>query len=108
MANTDFSKLLPVTFTEKALVEVKKIITTKNIPTEYALRVGIRGGGCSGLSFLLGFDKPKEGDDRYELDGLKVLVEKKHTMYLLGIEVDYEEGANASGFIFNNPSATGS
>ncbi len=71
----------------------------KNIPTEYALRVGVKGAGC-GVGFQLGFDKPKKSDLTYSIDGINILVDKKHTMYLLGITVDYYSGADAQGFTF--------
>lgn len=70
---------------------------------EYGLRIGIKGSGCSGTSFLLGFDKPKTGDDIYMHEGIPVYIEKKHVMYLLGLEIDYEDNENATGFVFINP-----
>ena len=96
--------LQPVELTPKALVEVKHIIANKNIPEGYGLRIGVKGGGCGGVSYMLGFDKPKDNDLQYEVDGVPVLVEKRHTMYLLGLQVDFYEGAEARGFIFTNPS----
>ena len=75
----------------------------KNIPEGYGLRVGMRGGGCGGMSYMLGFDKSKEGDLTYELDGIPVMVEKKHTMYLIGLQVDFYEGSDAKGFTFVKP-----
>ncbi len=93
--------LTPVTITEKAAIEVKNIFEHKNIPQGYKLRIGVKGGGgCGGFSYLLGFDKKKEGDQEYELDGIPILVEKKHIMYLLDLEVDFHEGADAKGFTF--------
>jgi iron-sulfur cluster assembly protein len=68
--------------------------------------VGIKGGGCSGASFLLGFDKAKAGDEAYSLDTFYVFIEKKHVMYILGIEIDYETGESGTGFVFNNPTAS--
>lgn len=93
--------ITPVTITEKAAEEVKNIINNKNIPEGYQLRIGIKGsGGCAGFEYMLGFDKKKEGDLEYEVAGIPVLVEKKHTMYLLDLEVDFHEGADARGFTF--------
>ncbi len=98
--------LKPVTITQKAAIEVKHIMENKNIPQGYALRVGVKGGGgCGGMSYLLGFDTPKESDLSYEFEGIPVLVDKKHTMYLLGMEVDFFEGNDARGFTFINPNA---
>ncbi len=93
--------ITPVTITEKAAEEVKNIFDNKNIPQEYKLRIGVKGGGgCGGFSYLLGFDKKKEGDQEYELAGIPILVEKKHMMYLLDLEVDFHEGSDARGFTF--------
>lgn len=93
--------ITPVTLTEQAIKEVRNIMVNKNIPKDYALRIGIKGsGGCAGFNYLLGFDKKKDTDLEYELSGIPVLVEKRHTMYLLGLEVDFYEGADARGFTF--------
>ncbi len=98
--------LEPVTITPKALEEVKNIMSTKSIPVGYGLRIGVKGGsGCGGMGYLLGFDKEKEGDITYQVEGVTVHVEKRQTMYLLGLEVDFYEGADARGFTFVNPSA---
>ena len=93
----------PVKISEKALVEVKQIMETKNIPEDYGLRIGIKGAGCSGVGFLLGFDKKKDTDIEYMLSDINVYIEKKHLMYLIGLEVDFYEGSDARGFTFINP-----
>ena len=72
----------------------------KNIPEAYGLRIGMRGGGCAGMSFQLGFDKKKDSDLEYQVQGLPVYVEKRHLMYLLDITLDFYEGADARGFTF--------
>ena len=95
----------PITITEKALAEVKNILAEKNVPAEYGLRIGVQGGGCSGMSYLLGFDKPKETDEVFQLDGVILVMDKKHGMYVMGMEVDFQDGLNARGFVFNNPQA---
>jgi iron-sulfur cluster assembly protein len=99
------TKTAPIAITEKALVEVKNIMQEKNVPAEYGLRIGVQGGGCSGMSYLLGFDKAKDSDEIYNLDGLNLIMDKKHAMYVLGMEVDFQDGLNARGFVFNNPQA---
>jgi iron-sulfur cluster assembly protein len=96
---------LPITISPKALEQVKYIMANKSIPEGYALRVGVKGAGCSGVSFMLGFDVQKTADDAYNYQGLKVLIEKKHTMYLIGMLLDFEDNENASGFVFLNPEA---
>ncbi|MBF9252068.1 iron-sulfur cluster assembly accessory protein [Pontibacter sp. 172403-2] len=100
------TKTAPITLTEKALVEVRNIMQEKNVPEEYGLRVGVQGGGCSGMSYLLGFDKPKETDEIFHLEGgVDLIMDKKHAMYVLGMQVDFQDGLNARGFTFTNPQA---
>ena len=96
----------PVMLTPGAYEEIRKIITEKSIPAEYGLRVGVKGGGCSGLSYILGFDLPKENDTAYKFEDITILMEKSHGMYLAGMEIDFIEGLNNRGFSFNNPNAT--
>jgi iron-sulfur cluster assembly protein len=93
-----------VTLTEKAAAEVKKIITEQNLPEETVLRVGVQGGGCSGFSYSLGFDTSTSEKDRVaEVHGVKLAVEKKYDPYLEGTVVDYYDGLEKRGFVFNNP-----
>lgn len=96
--------IVPVTLSKKAAEEVHKIMKTKNIPTEYCLRIGIRGAGCGGAAMMIGFDKKKASDLSYQIDGIEILVDKKHTMYVIGKEVDFHDGADARGFMFVDPS----
>ncbi|GGZ40701.1 hypothetical protein GCM10007049_37490 [Echinicola pacifica] len=95
--------LIPITITEKAQEEIRNIMTHKNIPTDYALRVGVKGGGCGGMSYALGFDLNKEGDESFQLEGIPVLIEKRHVMFLMGMQIDFYEGDDARGFTFVNP-----
>lgn len=95
--------LIPITITEKAREEIRHIMAHKNIPEGYSLRVGVKGGGCGGMSYALGFDKEKEGDQSFELAGIPVLIEKRHMMFLMGMQVDFYEGNDARGFTFVNP-----
>jgi iron-sulfur cluster assembly protein len=95
---------LPVSITEKALAELNLIIQSKNIPSEYGLRIGINGGGCGGVSYVIGFDKMKANDDVFEFRGITVYMDKKHAMFLLDIIIDFEESSENRGFVFNNPS----
>ena len=96
----------PISFTEKALKEVKIIMSDKSVPADYGLRVGVQGGGCSGMSYMLGFDKVTEADETFDMDGVTIIMDKKHGMYVMGMEVDFKDGLDARGFIFNNPNAT--
>lgn len=95
--------IVPIKISDKAQEEIKNIIQHKNIPTDYALRVGVKGGGCGGMAYQLGFDKVKEGDQQFDVDGIPVLIEKKHYMFLMGMQVDFYEGNDARGFTFVNP-----
>lgn len=97
---------VPVKLTEGAVRQLKLIRSTEQISPENGLRIGVKGGGCSGFSYFLGFDAPKENDDIFEIDGLKVFMQKSHAIYLLGMEIDYVDGLNNRGFSFNNPNAS--
>jgi len=105
METETIKRTAPISLTPKAIAEVKIIMKDKNVPADYGLRIGVQGGGCSGMSYLLGFDKKKETDETYELDGVELIMDKKHGMYVMGMEVDFQDGLNARGFTFNNPQA---
>ena len=93
--------LQPVSLSPRAAAEVDQIMKTKNIPENYFLRLGIRGGGgCGGAKLIIGFDKQREGDLRYKQGNIDVLVDKKHVMFLIGKAVDFYEGVDAQGFLF--------
>ena len=94
-----FELINPVTISVRAVVEIRKIMATKNIPDGYGLRVGVKGGGC-GVSMLIAFDKKKDADLVYTIEGIPVYVDKKHTMYVIGKEIDFHESDEASGFLF--------
>ncbi|MDA0195251.1 MAG: iron-sulfur cluster assembly accessory protein [Bacteroidetes bacterium] len=95
----------PVIIKNKALEEIKSIIEGKGIPKDYGLRIGIKGAGCSGLGFLIGFDKKKDADLEYDVSGVNIYIDKKHVMYVVGLVVDFYEGSDARGFTFTNPEA---
>ena len=96
----------PMRLSTRAAQEIEKIMATKQIPEGYALRVGVRGGGCSGMSYILGFDKLREHDLAFEIEGITVYMDKRHGLYLMGTTVDFHDGLNARGFTFDNPNAT--
>jgi iron-sulfur cluster assembly protein len=98
-----FEKIEPVTISPRAVEEIRKIMLTKNIPADYGLRVGVRGGGCSGVSLMIGFDKKKDTDLAYSIADIPVYIDKKHTMYIIGKEIDFYEGADTRGFMFVDP-----
>ena len=94
-----FEGVRPVTISKKALEEIRKTIQTKNIPSHYGLRVGVKGGGC-GVTLIIGFDQKKDSDHAYMIEDIPVYVDKKHTMYLIGKEVDFYDGEDGRGFTF--------
>jgi iron-sulfur cluster assembly protein len=97
--------LEPIRLTQGATIQLERIKLEQNIPEEYGLRIGVKGGGCSGFTYVIGFDKKKEKDEEYLINGMKVLMEKAHGIYLIGMEIDWVEGLNNRGFSFNNPNA---
>lgn len=95
-----------VDVTDNAIKEIKKIKEENNIPSEYNLRIGVKGGGCSGLSYSLGFDaESKPMDNIIEKDGVTILIDMKSFLFLTGTQIDFIDDENGRGFIFNNPNA---
>ena len=95
----------PVLLTEQAAAEIRKIMDTKDIPEGYGLRIGIRGGGCSGMSYILGFDKRRDHDQDFVIDDIPVYIDRRHGLYLMNTTIDYHDGLDARGFVFDNPNA---
>lgn len=89
----------PVEITPRAIKEIKHIFENKGIPEDYGLRIGVRGAGC-GVAFKLGFDKKKEADDEFQVEGVKVLIQKKETMFLVGKKVEFYDETDGRGFFF--------
>ena len=98
-------KPIPLKISDEALRRIYAIMEKKNIPSDYGLRVGIKGGGCGGTTYLLAFDKPKSADEIYTLNGLTVLVDKKHFLYVFETLIDYEETEEEKGFVFRKSMA---
>lgn len=96
---------IPVFISDRAREEVVAIFTNKNIPNDFGLRIGVKGGGCAGITYVIGFDKPKPNDDLFETGTFQVLIEKKHLMHLLGLHVDFVESETERGFLFTHPEA---
>lgn len=94
--------------TEKAAGEVKRIMTEQNVAGTAVLRVGVHGGGCSGFEYALGFDPAADesADIVSDWHGVRVAVDRKSALYLDGTEIDFYEGLEKRGFVFNNPNAT--
>ncbi len=96
----------PVSFTEGAIIEVKRLMGEPDFEQGQYLRVGVKGGGCSGMTYVLGFDNKDDDDTTYDIEGLPVIMKDAHGIYLHGIEIDFQKGLNARGFVFNNPNAS--
>ena len=94
-----------VQLTERAADQVRKIQEDEDLDDELCLRVAVEGGGCSGLSYKLGFDYKEEEDEIIVSQGVEIIVAPKHMMYLKGISIDYPDGLDARGFTFDNPNA---
>jgi iron-sulfur cluster assembly protein len=96
----------PVTFTSSAIEEIKRLMNEEGFDSSKFLRVGVKGGGCSGLSYVLGFDEKADDDQVYELHGFQFIMNKSHSLYLYGMQINWEDGLNSRGFTFNNPNAS--
>jgi iron-sulfur cluster assembly protein len=110
MSETKTSQKPPtrgINITERAAQEVVKVISENKLPPETWLRIGARGGGCSGFSYVLDFDQkgPTEADLTFEKHGVKVIIDKKSEFFMGGTTVDFNDGLLDRGFVFNNPSA---
>lgn len=103
--NTKIDLDAPITLTEGALKQLNAIMQEQHVGEQHGLRVGVKGGGCSGFSYILGFDVAKETDDIFTIGGMRVLLNPAHAIYLMGIEIDFVDGLNNRGFTFNNPNA---
>jgi iron-sulfur cluster assembly protein len=102
---------MPILLSEKAANEIKKIVKEQGLPdAETRLRVGVKGGGCSGFSYMLDLtEEPKgEMDEEMDSNGVKILVDMKSYLYLNGTEIDFKDEVMGRGFVFKNPNATSS
>ena len=96
----------PVTLTPNAVAEVKRLMGEEGFDANKVLRIGVKGGGCSGMTYVLGFDNKQEADDAFLIDGVTCIMNRSHGIYLTGMEVDWEDGLNSRGFTFSNPNAS--
>jgi len=95
-----------ISLTEKAAEKVREILNKDN-KDDHALRLGVKGGGCSGFSYTLDIDKSFiESDQVFEEKGIKIVIDAKSFIYLSGTQVDYVENLSGSGFEFSNPNAS--
>ena len=96
----------PVTLTPGAVAELKRLMNEQGFDKSQYLRVGVKGGGCSGMTYVLGFDQKTEGDDEFEIEGIRCIMSRSHEIYLMGMEIDFQGGLNSRGFTFSNPNAS--
>jgi iron-sulfur cluster assembly protein len=96
----------PVTLTEGAVAELKRLMAEPGFDATQALRLGVKGGGCSGMTYILGFDHKTENDLHFEIEGISCIMNRAHELYLAGMEVDWINGLNNRGFTFKNPNAS--
>lgn len=95
-----------ITLTDKAANKVKEILATEN-RTSSSLRVGVKGGGCSGFTYVLNFDEnATETDQIFEEKGVRIIIDAKSFVFLAGTQLDYSDGLGGAGFTFQNPNAT--
>ena len=92
-----------ITLTDKAAAKIGELLNGQQESEDQALRVAVRGGGCSGFQYALAFDRAKEDDHVFEVDGVAVVVDKVSMQFVFGSEVDYVEGLQGAGFQVNNP-----
>jgi len=96
----------PLQFSAPAVKEIRRLMGDPGFDKNNFLRIGVKGGGCSGLSYILGFDKKQEMDQVFEANDLLFILNPSHSIYLTGMEIDWEDGLNARGFSFKNPNAS--
>jgi iron-sulfur cluster assembly accessory protein len=97
---------IPVKFTSTAVEEIRRLFEQNEKANDKYLRIGVKGGGCSGLSYVLELDEKKETDEIFDVEGIPIMINPAHGLYLFGMEIDWKNGLDARGFIFNNPNAS--
>lgn len=97
---------IPIKLSDSALKEVKSLLEKENKSSDFGLRLGVRGGGCAGFSYVLEFDTQKENDHIYSIDAIQIYIDKAQEIYLQGCTLDFKGGLDNRGFVFENPNAT--
>ncbi len=97
---------IKINFTPGAQKELNRIMQAPDFDQSLHLRIGVKGGGCSGLSYVLGFDNIQADDMQLHSDGIAFVMTKAHSIYLEGMQIDWENGLNNRGFTFSNPNAS--
>lgn len=93
----------PIYFTQRALQELKRLKEVFKLTENHFIRIGVKSSSCSGVAYLLAFDTIQDNDLRYTVQGLDVIIEKGHSMHVIGLEIDYEKDEINNGFVFKNP-----
>ena len=98
---------MAIILTEKAAAEIKRVRDEQKLENEMFLRIGVAGGGCSGFSYTMGFDSTYDetADSKYDFHGVRVVIDKKSSLYLDGATEDWYDGVERRGFTFENPNA---
>ncbi len=102
----EVATISPVKLTQGAIAELNRLMNEPDFDHSQRLRVGVKGGGCSGMTYVLGFDQPLEEDESFEIEGISCVMNKSHQLYLFGMEIDWQGGLNSRGFTFSNPNAS--
>ncbi len=102
---TELSLADIVTITPRAVREIREIFEREAPAAGSGLRIGVKGGGCSGLSYLIEFGEPRPADNVADLGGVTVLIDPKSSIYLKGTTLDFQDGLQGKGFVFRNPNA---
>jgi iron-sulfur cluster assembly protein len=103
--------LVTIKVSDSAAKEISSIIKEQDLPADKTrLRVGVKGGGCSGFSYVLDLveEEPGEADEEFHSNGIRVLVDSRSALYLNGVEIDFKDEVMGRGFVFKNPNATSS
>lgn len=97
---------IPVQLTPGAIAEIKRLMQEPGFDNSQRLRIGVKGGGCSGMTYVLGFETPTAEDQQFSIEGIPCIMNKSHELYLYGMQVDWQGGLNSRGFTFSNPNAS--
>lgn len=97
---------MPVSLTPGAIAEIRRLMNAEDFNSSQLLRVGVKGGGCSGMTYVLGFDTPTDKDKHFQIEGIPCIMDSSHELYLFGMQVDWQDGLGNRGFTFKNPNAS--
>ena len=107
MTSTLTAPGLPLTLTPNAEQALAQILAQEeSFSPEKALRIGVTGGGCAGMSYVLKVDETTPHDELHMVNGMRIAIDRRHLLYLINMVVDFQDGLNARGFTFQNPNAT--